>query len=183
MTQYKNNRNVVQGRQNKANGKWFERYVDSACEYYKKKGLAVIDKTPEPMKPIRKYGAKQFIAAFEKKAQPDYKGILADGTSIIFEAKHTEKDRIMQSAVTKEQEKYLEQYMNMGAQCYVFVSFSLKDFFLVPFSTWISMKELVGHKYLSLEELDALCGSHVQRVEVEDRILKFLKEDDARGSI
>lgn len=169
MTQYKNTRNVVQGKQNKANGKWFERYIDSACEYYKKKGIAVIDKTPEPMKPIREYGTKQFIAAFEKKAQPDYKGILANGTSIIFEAKHTEKDRIMQSAVTKEQEIYLNQYMNMGAQCYVFVSFSLK--------------ELVGHKYLSLEELKALCDSHVQRIEVVDGLLKFLKEDDARGSI
>ena len=53
-------------------GKQFEGRIDAALEYYAMKGFADIEKTPEPMKPIKDLGNGRFIACYEKKAQPDY---------------------------------------------------------------------------------------------------------------
>ena len=43
------------------------------------------------------------IHCFTKQAQPDFKGALCDGSCIIFDAKHTEKDRIQQNVITETQ--------------------------------------------------------------------------------
>ena len=89
------------GKRSHATGTAFEQIINRACQYYKDLGIAVIEKTPEPMKvlgPLDKKHSK-FIAVFVKQAQPDYKGTLCDGTSIIFEAKHTDSDRDRKSVV------------------------------------------------------------------------------------
>ena len=83
-------------------GKQFEGRIDAALEYYAIKGFADIEKTPEPMKPIKDLGNGRFIACYEKKAQPDYKGTLKGGRSIMFEAKFTATERMEQSRVLEE---------------------------------------------------------------------------------
>ncbi len=140
------------GRRSRAAGEIFERYITMACEYYWRKGYAVISKTPEPMRIIKPYGARntgQFVAYFEKQAQPDYKGALSDGTCIIFDAKHTEKDRIQQDAVTETQWETFDKYEEMKAQCFVVVSIGLEKFYRIPWKIWRQMKELYGHKYMA----------------------------------
>ena len=70
----------------------------------RKKGISVIEKTPEPMRVLKPYDRKrgQFICCFAKQAQPDFKGILMDATMVLFDAKHTDKERIMRDVVTEE---------------------------------------------------------------------------------
>ena len=73
----------------------------------------------------------------------------------MFEAKHTDSDRINQSVITETQWENLDIYESFGAHCYVMVSLGLESFFRVPWSAWKNMKELFGHKYMNKIELEA----------------------------
>lgn len=145
----------IQGKQNRADGLMFEGIIDEACKYYKAAGLAYIEKTPEPMKPIgvlnRKLG--QFKAVFTKAAQPDYKGTMQGGTAVVFEAKHTETDRIKQDAVTKDQWDSLDLHETMGALCFVLVSLGMR-YYRVPWAKWKTMKSDCGHEYMNAADLE-----------------------------
>lgn len=141
------------GRRSRASGEAFEKLLSQACEYYLEKGMACIAKTPEPMKPIKSLGQGRFIACFERKGQPDYKGVLCDGTGIMFEAKHTDAGRISQSVVTDAQWENLDIYEQLGAHCYVMVSLGLVKFYRVPWGVWKQMKGMFGHKFMTEQEL------------------------------
>lgn len=144
-----------QGKRNRALGLKFEEIIDEACEHYRTMGLANIEKTPEPMKVLgvinRKMG--HFKACFAKAAQPDYKGTMAGGRSVVFEAKHTETDRIKQDAVTEDQEKAMNSHEAMGALCFVVVCLGNK-YYRVPWEKWKTMKEDCGHKYMNAADLN-----------------------------
>ena len=143
----------ITGKRSKASGEMFERWLSHACEFYLLKGLAHIEKTPEPFHITGKDSSGTVRGYYEKKGQPDYKGILCDGTGIMFEAKHTDSDRISQSVVTDTQWKDLDIYEQFGARCYVMVSIRLERFYRVPWDAWKRMKELFGHKYMNEQEL------------------------------
>ena len=77
------------GARSRAEGAGFESIIDNACAYYRSIGLADIEKTPEPMRPIGSPDrAGRFLACYTKQAQPDYKGVLKGGRAINFEAKY-----------------------------------------------------------------------------------------------
>lgn len=78
-----------QGAVSRAQGKHFEEYIDLSLHYYEQRGEAVVEKTPEPMRPTKDLGNGKFIAYYEKAAQPDYKGTLKGGRAVVFEAKYT----------------------------------------------------------------------------------------------
>ena len=145
----------IQGKRNRALGLKFEEIVDAACEHYKSINSAYIEKTPEPMKVLgainRRLG--HFKACFAKVAQPDYKGTMAGGRSVCFEAKHTETDRIKQDAVTSDQTDALNSHEAMGAICFVIVCLENK-YYRVPWAKWKTMKEDCGHKYMDAADLN-----------------------------
>ena len=80
----------IQGARNRASGAFFEDAILRVCRHYWLSGQAAIDKTPEPMQPIKDLGGGRFVAHYAKKAQPDFQGNLQGGRSVCFEAKHTE---------------------------------------------------------------------------------------------
>lgn len=92
----KNPVNQYRGAVARAQGKRFESYIDASLKYYQQQGLAIVEKTPEPMRPTKDLGNGKFIAFFEKAAQPDYKGTLKGGRAVVFEAKFTASDHIDQ---------------------------------------------------------------------------------------
>lgn len=132
----------------------WEEMITAACYDYGQKGIAVIEKTPEPMKPIGRpnsYG--QFMACFTKKAQPDYKGTLRGGKAIVFEAKHTDSDRIARSVISEEQEKQLNRHSRLGAVCFVLLSFGTDEYFRVPWALFRDMQDYVHRKYLMPDDI------------------------------
>lgn len=156
MKRLKDPQRQIQGARSKAVGEHFENMITGACFFYYEKNLAHIEKTPEPMKaikPIPRMPGK-FIAHFEKAAQPDYKGTLLGGKAIVFEAKHTDHDRIERGRVTQEQLDGLEKHHKLGALAFVFVSFGFQSFYRIPWTVWRDMKDLYGRKYLKADELD-----------------------------
>lgn len=164
----KNPVNVLRGARNHALGEAFEEIIDNACEYYFQTKKAVIEKTPEPMKVIRNLGNGLFEACFKKRAQPDYKGSIANGRTIVFEAKFTSTDRMNASVVTSEQWKRLEAYYNIGAICFVVAGFGTGNSYRVPWRIWRSMADYYGHKYIT--ESDVIC----YRLSYANGILDFL---------
>lgn len=149
----KDPRHQLQGTLNKARGKQFETRLDAAFEYYKLCGSAVVEKTPEPMKPIRSLGRGQFVACYERKAQPDYKGVVKGGRAVMFEAKFTSTDRMDQDRVKQEQGDYLDRHQALGARCYVLVGFLSGAVYRLPWDDWKTMKQRLGRKYATEADL------------------------------
>ena len=128
-------------------GKVFEKLIQAACDYYRRKGYAEVEKTPEPFMVTKLLGGNTFTGKFIGKAQPDFQGTIAGGGSIIFEAKTTSKDRIRQSVITKAQSGYLNSHHELGATVGVCVHIG-RTYAFVPWPVWINMKEKFGRKYI-----------------------------------
>lgn len=147
----------MRGMQSNTAGKLFEEMLSASCHYYQEKGAAIIEKTPEPLRPLKPYGDRrfgQYIACFIKKARPDYKGVLCDGSAVIFEAKHTDKDRILESAITEAQRNILDGFQQLKAKCFVMVSMGFRSFYRVPWEVFSDMKWHYGRKYMTEKELE-----------------------------
>ena len=158
------------GRQNRQAGESFESLIAASLEWYADKGVACIEKTPEPMKVLSKPDKKgRFLACFIKAAQPDFKGTLKGGRSVAFEAKKTVRDRIEYKAVTDEQNDRLEMHHQLGAAAFVLVSFGLQDFFRIPWEVWRDMKAIYGRKYIKQQECEPY------RVRYISGVLKLLE--------
>ena len=170
------NQRSLQGLQNKRVGENFEDLIADSLLWYEMKGAAVITKTPEPMRPIKRLAGGKFVAIFEKKAEPDFKGTLAGGRSVVFEAKHTDSDRIEYSRLTNEQADKLELYHNMGAVAFVLVSFGLRDFYRIPWEVWRDMVGRYGHKHMKQPECEPY------RVHLKGGVLKMLEGGLDNGS-
>lgn len=146
----------LQGKRSKIVGEYFENLITAACDYYREQDIAHIEKTPEPMKVLEAIPRRpgKFIACFEKAAQPDYKGTLKGGQAIVFEAKHTDADRIERGRLTQDQLDGLEKHHGLGALAFVIVSVGLQQFYRIPWAIWRDMKDIYGRKYIKVDELE-----------------------------
>lgn len=147
----------LQGGQNRSAGKAFEDMVARSFEFHRKEGIAIIDKTPEPMKIIRRMQGGHFEACFEKRAQPDFKGILKGGQAIVCEVKCTTTAKLHKDVVNKWQAAYLNEAASLGAWCYViagFISHGIWNAYKIPWEIWSGMEEYYGHKYITEAEAE-----------------------------
>lgn len=143
------------GLQSKRAGEQFENMIAASLEWYRDKGWARVEKTPEPMRPLRPPNRQgQFLACYTKAGQPDFKGTLSGGRSVIFEAKHTDSDRIEYGRLTQEQIESLTEHHHLGAAAFIMVSFGLVDFYRVPWEVWRDMKQIYGRKHIKQPELE-----------------------------
>lgn len=145
----KDPRRQVRGAVSRAAGKLFEQRLDNTFAYYRETGAAIIEKTPEPMRPTESLGNGRFVAYFEKKAQPDYKGTIKGGRTVMFEAKFTSSVKMEQNRVTPGQAEYLDQHQALGARCYIVAGFSTGNVYRFPWPIWRDMKAHFGRKYIS----------------------------------
>lgn len=162
---------AIAGRRSRESGEFFEGMMIAASGFYEDCGLAAVDKTPEPMHIIQAHDRARgrFIACFSKKAQPDFKGVLADGTMILFDAKHTDKPKISRDVITVEQERCFERYRKLGAICFVVVSLGFEKFYRVPWQIFRDMKERFGRKYMDETDLEPY------QIKYNNGIVKYLE--------
>lgn len=166
----KNAERVLRGMRSRVSGQHFEDMIAASLGWYKSMNIAHIEKTPEPMKPLGKANRfGQFLACFTKQGQPDFKGTITGGRSVVFEAKHTDGDRITFDRLTEEQVRSLDAHHKLGAATFVLVSFGLQDFYRVPWETWRDMKQLYGRKYIHQDELEEC------RVQFMSGVIKMLE--------
>lgn len=153
------------GLQSRRAGEHFEQMIEASLIWYEQKGVACVEKTPEPMKPLRPPNRQgQFLACYVKAAQPDFKGTITGGRSVVFEAKHTDGDRIEYSRLTEDQVKKLSTHHKLGAAAFVLVSFGLQEFYRIPWEIFRDMKEIYGRKYIKQSELEQYSVEYIAGV-------------------
>ena len=91
------------------------------------------------------------------------------GRSVVFEAKHTDDDKIEYGRLTHEQIEALSQHHKLGAAAFIMVSVGLENFYRVPWEVWRDMKQIYGRKHMKLEDLEPY------RVQYIAGILKLLE--------
>lgn len=159
-------------RRNNAAGDYLERCIQGACKYYKDHDIAYIEKISEPFRTLRKYKDGTFTGRFTGHAMPDFMGIFyKTGRAVCFEAKHTDENRIHQSAVTKKQADALEMFWKHGAVVGVCVAFH-DIFAFVPWDVWRDMQKRYGRKYMTQEEAEEY------EVEFRDGYCMFLNRKE-----
>ena len=141
-----------QNRKNRAQGAFFEQMINGACDYYRSKQQADIEKTPEPMQPTKDLGGGKFIAHYVSAAQADYKGFLFGGRAVKFEAKYADTEKMTQDRVTPDQTEQLERAYQYGAHAFVLCSFGAVGFYRIPWAVWRNLREHFGHKYITPQE-------------------------------
>lgn len=150
----KHARRILAGKKAKSAGEHFEHRLDVSFAELARRGEGLVEKTPEPMRPIKALGGGRFVAVYEKHAQPDYKGTIAGGRTVLFEAKYCGADRIERSRVTAKQAEYLSKIENLGAAAFVLAGFSDGEVFRIPWSFFDGMELTFGHKHIKREELE-----------------------------
>ena len=145
--------NSWKGKKNNAQGHFFEGFIKTACAVYKQKGIAYVEKMPEPFMVLEKRDKGIFKGRFIAHAQPDFMGTLSGGRSICFEAKYTSTDKLGQNVLTGEQWDSLEQHWKAGAKAGVCAGIG-DVYAFIPWPVWRSMQDIYGRKYMTAEDLE-----------------------------
>lgn len=141
-----------QSHANNRAGKDFEDLILAGCEYYRRKGIAEINRVPEHFRVLRTFRDGSFLGRFTGLAQQDFSGTLRGGQSIAFEAKATQSDRIKFSVLSKEQMDKLALHHSLGAITGVCCRVKNTCGF-VPWETWSNMKQHYGRLYMTENEV------------------------------
>lgn len=152
----KNAYRQLQGKINRELGKNFEEQIEAISEMYRLNKLAIIEKTPEPMKILKHIEDGRFEAVFTKSAQPDFKGVIKGGRTVVFDAKFTESSKITYQALSDHQREVLMKYDELGAMAFVLVGFSDGSIYKIDIKTWVNMQGIFGHKHIKQEELEKI---------------------------
>ena len=134
-------------------GRQFEKMIEGGAEYYRIKRRALVAKMPEPFRVLSK--TRQGIATirFTARAQPDFIGCVAGGRTIVFEAKHTDKERLYAKALTPTQAAALDTYHKRGAIAAVCAGIK-DDNFMIPWSVFAGMKKNFGRLYITVADVE-----------------------------
>lgn len=142
----------------KKNGQYFENFLDQVFSTCANLNYCNIEKTPEPFRFIKPYSTNLFIGCYIKSAQPDYKGTLKGGRSIVLEAKSVSMGKINLSALTENEMKELVKHKELGACSGVLVYDSEKqNIYLLPIVMFERMEELFNRKHIKLELVEKFC--------------------------
>jgi len=127
-------------------GNTLEEMVNLTNERYLEHGLALIEKIPTPIKPIKLGKEKGTItlAYFEKKGSVDYIGVV-QGIPICFDAKETSKDYFPLKNIHPHQIAYMKAFEKQQGVAFVLIYFTKKNlYFYLPFEVLYSFWELAS---------------------------------------
>lgn len=145
---------ALQGARSRAQGGQLEERIEASCTRLAEAGRADISKTPEPMRPVSQPSKTgQFRAVYTKKAEPDFKGVMTGGRSVMFEAKSTGTGRLNKDRVTPEQAAKLDSYEALGSHCFIIATFDGMRVYRIPWTVWRSMKQRYGRSYVTEPDL------------------------------
>lgn len=140
-------------------GQTLEELINLTNQKYRDNKLALIQKIPTPIKPIRIDPANRHItlAFFEQRSTVDYIGAV-QGIPVCFDAKECAADTFPLQNVHSHQIEFMEEYEKQGGVSFLLIYFSHKDiFYYLKFSQlkkfW-ERAEQGGRKSFRLEELE-----------------------------
>lgn len=140
-------------------GSFLEDLINKSNEIYLEKGLALIQKIPTPITPIRmdKESRHITLAYFDQKSTVDYIGCV-QGVPVCFDAKECTSDTFSLQNIHAHQVKFMEEFEKQGGVSFLIIYYSKRDeIFYLPFrdmKRFWDRKEQGGRKSFRYEELD-----------------------------
>ncbi|WP_313526759.1 Holliday junction resolvase RecU [Anaerotignum sp.] len=116
-------------------GSSLEECINFANEKYRQRGLALLQKVPTPITPVRIDQEKRTItlAYFEKQSTVDYIGV-AQGVPICFDAKETAHKNLPLQNIHEHQIEFMADFRSQRGLAFLLVHFtSYDEYYLLPF--------------------------------------------------
>lgn len=140
-------------------GSLLEDLINRSNETYLEKGLALIQKIPTPITPIKidKENRHITLAYFDQKSTVDYIGCV-QGIPVCFDAKECTSDTFALQNIHPHQIRFMEDFEKQGGVSFLIIYYTGRDeIFYLPFADvkrfW-DRKEAGGRKSFRYEELD-----------------------------
>ena len=140
-------------------GSTLEEFINRTNEKYLEQGLALIQKIPTPITPVRidKENRHITLAYFEQRSTVDYIGAV-QGIPVCFDAKECNVDTFPLQNIHEHQVKFMENFEKQGGIAFLIVYYSARnELYYMPFveikKFWDRAQE-GGRKSIRLEELD-----------------------------
>ena len=140
-------------------GSFLEEMINLTNEKYRDQKLALIQKVPTPIKPIRIDQATRHItlAYFDQKSTVDYIGVV-QGIPVCFDAKECASERFPLANVHPHQIRFMQEFEEQDGIAFLIISFKRRDLYMyLPCRTlakfWQRMEQ-GGLKSFHLDELD-----------------------------
>ena len=140
-------------------GSTLEELINRTNEVYLEKGLALIQKIPTPITPIKidKDSRHITLAYFEQKSTVDYSGAV-QGIPVCFDAKECTVDTFALQNIHPHQVEFMKQFERQGGVSFLILFFSTRnELFYLPYKDMIRFWERAekgGRKSFRYEELD-----------------------------
>lgn len=140
-------------------GSTLEEMINRTNEKYAENGLALIQKIPTPITPVRmdKEHHQITLAYFEQKSTVDYIGAV-QGIPVCFDAKECAADTFALQNIHEHQVRFMGQFEKQGGISFFLIYYTAKDlFYYLPYEMlrffWDRAKE-GGRKSFRYEELN-----------------------------
>ena len=141
-------------------GSTLEDMLNRTNEQYREKGLALIQKVPTPITPVRisKETRQITLAYFEQKSTVDYIGVV-QGIPVCFDAKECKEDAFPLANVHEHQIQFMAEFEKQDGIAFLLIFFSGRNEFY-----YLTFRELLkfwnrgksgGLKRFRYEELDS----------------------------
>lgn len=140
-------------------GSTLEEMVNRTNEQYREKGLALIQKVPTPITPIKidKESHHITLAYFEQKSTIDYIGAV-QGIPVCFDAKECKTDVFPLANVHPHQIEFMKDFEKQEGIAFLLLYFSARECYyylrLSEFLTFVERAEKGGLKRFRFDELD-----------------------------
>ena len=114
-------------------GSAFEEIINFTNEAYRKNGLAVVQKIPTPITPVKLDESKRItLAYFDKQSTVDYMCV-AQGIAICFDAKETGQKSLPIQNIHRHQIEFMEDFNRQNGAAFLLVHFSLYgEYYFLP---------------------------------------------------
>ena len=140
-------------------GSSFEESINFTNEIYRQKNLALIQKIPTPITPVKiqKETGQISLAYFDSKSTVDYIGIV-QGVAVCFDAKETKAKSLPIQNIHQHQIDFMKQFKSQGGIAFILVYFRLFErYFYMPINVlekyWERAKK-GGRKSIKIEEFE-----------------------------
>lgn len=140
-------------------GSTLEDLINRTNEKYLENGLALIQKIPTPITPIKidKESRHITLAYFDQKSTVDYIGVV-QGIPVCFDAKECQSDTFALQNVHEHQVKFMQDFEKQGGVAFFLIYYTSKDlFYYLPLEMLLffwNRAEQGGRKSFRYEELN-----------------------------
>lgn len=164
-------------------GSTLEELINFSNEKYQKSKLALIQKIPTPIKPIKIDQATRHItlAYFDQKSTVDYIGTV-QGVPVCFDAKECATDTFPLQNVHPHQIQFMKEFEEQGGVAFIILYFSARnEFYYIPYrdlAKFWERSENGGRKSFTYEEINksyqifGKCGIIIHYIEMIQKDLE-----------